>query len=66
MREIKSLQFSKPNILSLLINFKGNFILQTARSKEGKHFEELEVGERLFGYFPASNILTLKPIKISQ
>ena len=28
--------------------------------------KELEVGERLFGYFPASNILTLKPIKISQ
>ena len=24
------------------INFKGNYILQTARSKEGKHFEELE------------------------
>ena len=24
------------------IDFKGNYILQTARSKEGKHFEELE------------------------
>lgn len=28
--------------------------------------EELKTGERLFGYFPASNILVMKPIKISQ
>ena len=28
--------------------------------------EELKTGERLFGYFPASNILVMKPIKVSQ
>ena len=28
--------------------------------------EELKTEERLFGYFPASNILVMKPIKISQ
>ena len=27
---------------------------------------ELKTGERLFGYFPASNILVMKPIKVSQ
>lgn len=28
--------------------------------------KELKTGERLFGYFPASNILVMKPIKVSQ
>ena len=28
--------------------------------------KELKAGERLFGYFPASNILVMKPIKVSQ
>ena len=28
--------------------------------------KELKNGERLFGYFPASNILVMKPIKVSQ
>ena len=28
--------------------------------------EELKTGERLFGYFPASNILVMKPINVSQ
>ena len=28
--------------------------------------ENLEVGEKIFGYFPAANLLTLKPIKVTN